>query len=44
MLFSRVVGTSTEVGATRSRKAKTAALAAVLADAGPDEGAGRARR
>ncbi|MFC5062153.1 ATP-dependent DNA ligase [Actinomycetospora atypica] len=37
MLFSRVVETSAEVGATRSRKAKTAALAAVLADAGPDE-------
>ncbi|WP_433801818.1 ATP-dependent DNA ligase [Actinomycetospora sp. CA-084318] len=37
MLFSRVVATSGEVGATRSRKAKTAALAAVLADASPDE-------
>ncbi|WP_018335295.1 ATP-dependent DNA ligase [Actinomycetospora chiangmaiensis] len=37
MLFSRVVATSGEVGATRSRKAKTAALAAVLADAAPDE-------
>ncbi|MDL5157432.1 ATP-dependent DNA ligase [Actinomycetospora termitidis] len=37
MLFARVVETSGEVGATRSRKAKTAALAAVLADAGPDE-------
>ena len=37
MLFSRVVETSGEVGATRSRKAKTAALAAVLADAAPDE-------
>ena len=37
MLFARVVATSAEVGATRSRKAKTAALAAVLADAGPDE-------
>ncbi|MEJ2867460.1 ATP-dependent DNA ligase [Actinomycetospora sp. OC33-EN08] len=37
MLFSRVVGTSGEVGATRSRKAKTAALAAVLTDADPEE-------
>jgi DNA ligase 1 len=37
VLFARVVATSAEVGATRSRKAKTAALAAVLADAAPDE-------
>ncbi|GLZ55186.1 ATP-dependent DNA ligase [Actinomycetospora sp. NBRC 106378] len=37
MLFSRVAATSGEVGATRSRKAKTAALAAILADAAPDE-------
>jgi DNA ligase-1 len=37
MLFAAVVEASSQVGATRSRKAKTAALAAVLADAGPDE-------
>ncbi|MCD2194263.1 ATP-dependent DNA ligase [Actinomycetospora endophytica] len=37
MLFAVVVEASSQVGATRSRKAKTAALAAVLAEAGPDE-------
>ena len=37
MLFAAVVEASSQVGATRSRKAKTAALAAVLAEAGPDE-------
>jgi DNA ligase 1 len=37
VLFAAVVGASSEVAATRSRKAKTAALAAVLAAAGPDE-------
>jgi DNA ligase-1 len=35
--FAAVVDASTQVAATRSRKAKTAALAAVLAAAGPEE-------
>ena len=37
MLFAAVVEASAQVAATRSRKAKTAALAAVLAAAGPGE-------
>ena len=37
MLLERVVTASGEVGATRSRLRKTATLAAVLADAAPDE-------
>ncbi|HEY2195757.1 MAG TPA: ATP-dependent DNA ligase [Actinomycetospora sp.] len=37
MLLAAVVDASSQVAATRSRKAKTAALAAVLAAAGPDE-------
>ncbi|MDN5917969.1 MAG: ATP-dependent DNA ligase [Pseudonocardia sp.] len=37
MLFSDVVATSAAVGATRSRKEKSAALVAVLARAAPDE-------
>ena len=37
MLLERVVATSAEVASTRSRLRKTAALAAVLADAAPDE-------
>ena len=37
MLLATVVDASAQVAATRSRKAKTAALAAVLAAAGPDE-------
>ena len=36
MLLAEVVATSTEVAATRSRKAKTAALAALLARAGDE--------
>ena len=35
MLFSRIVETSSAVGATRSRKAKTEALRALLADLDP---------
>lgn len=37
MLLAEVVATSTEVGATRSRTAKTAALAALLRAADPEE-------
>ncbi len=37
MLFSDVVATSAAVGATRSRKEKSAALAVRLREAGPDE-------
>jgi DNA ligase-1 len=37
MLLSDVVATSTEVGATRSRKAKIESLAALLRRLGPDE-------
>ncbi|OJY43636.1 ATP-dependent DNA ligase [Pseudonocardia sp. 73-21] len=37
MLLAEVVATSTAVGATRSRKEKSAALAALLRVAGPDE-------
>ncbi len=37
MLLAAVVDASSQVAATRSRKAKTAALAAVLAAAAPDE-------
>lgn len=37
MLLAEVVATSTAVGATRSRKEKSAALAALLRAAGPDE-------
>ncbi|MFC7496237.1 MULTISPECIES: ATP-dependent DNA ligase [unclassified Nocardioides] len=37
MLLADVVATSTTVAATRSRKAKVAAIAALLATAGPDD-------
>lgn len=37
MLLARIVETSAEVSATRSRKAKIAALAALLSEAQPDE-------
>ena len=37
MLLAEVVATSAAVGATRSRKEKSAALAALLRDAGPAE-------
>ena len=37
MLLAAVVDASAQIAATRSRKAKTAALAAVLAAAGPEE-------
>jgi len=37
MLLARLVRASTEVGATRSRKAKIAALAAALAEADQHE-------
>ena len=37
MLFARLVGISAEVGSTRSRKAKTAALATLLRDLDPAE-------
>jgi DNA ligase-1 len=37
VLLSRLVAVSTEVGATRSRLAKRARLAGLLAEAGPDE-------